>query len=47
MVDILFLDLGLKKALKNLSLLKVESEQKKSLYNIEPKNIINGGRSRI
>jgi hypothetical protein len=36
MVDILFLDLRLKKALKNLSLLKVESEQKKSLYEIEP-----------
>ena len=35
MVDILFLDLRLKKALKNLGLLKVESEQKKSLYNIE------------
>ena len=35
MVNILFLDLRLKKALKNLSLLKVESEIKKSLYNIE------------
>ena len=35
MVDILFLDLRLKKVLKNLSLLKVESEQKKSLYKIE------------
>ena len=29
MVDILFLDLRLKTTLKNLSLLKVESEQKK------------------
>lgn len=36
MVDILFLDLRLNKALKNLSLLKVESEQKKILYEIEP-----------
>ena len=35
MVDILFLDPRLKKALKNLSLLKVESEIKKSLYKIE------------